>query len=245
MQIEKAGFIFENDFSIQFILARTIDVFLRHPVIFLGLPFIAALPAMMLEAALGDILPQWMIVPVYFFMRSLGVGAMVYAVLKINAARSVTVTEAIVRGLKPQIAPILVTAAIVNLAVVLGLFFLVVPGLFIMCLWSMSMPVCLAERLQPPENLMRSAELTDGYRLKIFALIVVYYLLMKLFALGGLELAGFMTDFLIDNHMILTLAEHLAAIFPSGFYGIMVTLIYSDLRLTEGLNYQDLADLID
>jgi hypothetical protein len=59
---------------------------------------------------------------------------------------------------------------------VLGLLFLVVPGLFLSTIWLVGLPACLAERLGPWTSLRRSRELTKGHRWKVFALTLLLFI---------------------------------------------------------------------
>lgn len=56
---------------------------------------------------------------------------------------------------------------------VLGFMLLLIPGLILMCLWSLVVPACVLERLGPLSSLSRSARLTKGYRWPVFGLILL------------------------------------------------------------------------
>jgi hypothetical protein len=62
------------------------------------------------------------------------------------------------------------TALLLSVPVALGLMLLVVPGLILMSVWLVAMPVCVIDKLPPLASLSRSSRLTKTVRGKAFAL---------------------------------------------------------------------------
>jgi hypothetical protein len=88
------------------------------------------------------------------------------------------------RGRRPQLARsirvalarawyVIGLALFMTFGIVVGAFFLIIPGLFLMTVWYVATPACVVERLSVGASVDRSMQLTRGYRLKIFAMIAM------------------------------------------------------------------------
>lgn len=84
-----------------------------------------------------------------------------------------------VGGLFASVAPVLVTlilAAIgVGLGVAIGLVLLLVPGLYLLTIWSVVAPVIVIERTSLPEAFRRSHDLVRGHGGPVFVLILIVF----------------------------------------------------------------------
>ena len=71
----------------------------------------------------------------------------------------------------------------------LGFLLLVIPGIMLLCMWSVAVPALVEERTGIIDAFDRSQQLTKGNRWKIFGLLLVvlitYYLVTAVFALIG------------------------------------------------------------
>lgn len=75
---------------------------------------------------------------------------------------------------------------LVGLGVMLGLIFLIVPGVFLAIAWSLSLPAAIDRNLGATEAMSQSFRLTEGHRGSIFLLFLL---------LGGITLLGFCACF--------------------------------------------------
>jgi uncharacterized membrane protein len=69
--------------------------------------------------------------------------------------------------------PVIGAAFFMTLLGGLASLLLVVPGLILLTMWYVAIPVCVVEQFGPLESLRRSAALTKGHRWKIFGMVVV------------------------------------------------------------------------
>lgn len=69
--------------------------------------------------------------------------------------------------------PAIVMSIVMGIAYVVGLMLLVIPGLVLLALWAVAMPVLVRERLGVFESLGRSAELSEGARWAILLLVLL------------------------------------------------------------------------
>lgn len=74
--------------------------------------------------------------------------------------------------------PSLLVLAVATIAIILGAFLLVVPGVMLMCTTYVVVPASVAERRGLFGSIDRSRSLTLGHRMKIFGTVLVVWLVM-------------------------------------------------------------------
>lgn len=122
----------------------------------------AASPA----AAIGPVMVAMLVVGAALFAIQLG--ALTHGALADLSGRKARIGELLGVGARRAISTLLVTV-VVYLACVGGTLLLVVPGIVVACMLCVSVPVALAERTGINASLRRSAALTSGRRLTLFA----------------------------------------------------------------------------
>ena len=138
-----------------------------------------------------------------------------------------------------RILPILVATLLSYLAISLGLMLFVVPGLILLTMWILLVPVIVAEGKGPLGSFGRSAELTKGSRWRIFGLMVILFVIQ----VGALFLAGFVGTALGGR-----VASAAAAAVSSGFSAILLATFLASLyvelrRAKEGKSVDGLAEI--
>lgn len=83
-----------------------------------------------------------------------------------------------VQAALPKFVPVFLTALFVQVLVSLGLFFLIVPGVFLAVMLLVSTIACILEDRSPVEALKRSRELTRGNRWRLLGLVLILALLV-------------------------------------------------------------------
>ncbi len=89
--------------------------------------------------------------------------AMMYGVANQMSGRSTDLGESLRRGVS-LILPVIGTSLVVMLAIMGGLILCVVPGIIAMIMLYVAIPVAVVENRGIGDNLRRSSELTEGYR---------------------------------------------------------------------------------
>ena len=69
--------------------------------------------------------------------------------------------------------PVLGMTILMTLGAMLGFLLLIVPGIILWLMWSVSVPALVEERRGVIASMRRSAELTRGYKWPIFGLLVI------------------------------------------------------------------------
>jgi hypothetical protein len=169
-------------------------------------------------------------------------GAGTYAVSERYLGNAVTIGQALARALK-RFWTLSVAQLSVATRVVFGVILLVIPGI----LWSLSyalvVPIVLVEGHKALPSLKRSWDLVKGYRKKVFAILVVVYVLQWLlgFGMGSLANTLFALESTTANVMESALSN-LLSIFMTPFGIIADILLYYDLRIRkEGFDLEMLS----
>ena len=96
----------------------------------------------------------------------------------------------------PRLWTVVGVSIVAGIAIALGLVLLIVPGLYLMTIWSVVVPVVVLERLGVFQAMGRSRELVRGYGWTVFGVIVLTFLIdfaasiVLGIALGGLPAAA-------------------------------------------------------
>lgn len=137
--------------------------------------------------------------------------------------------------------PLLLAGLIYSGLATLGLAVLIIPGMFLYALWAAAIPACVVEGLGPLASLKRSAELTRGYRLKIFGLMIICLAIVIV-----LGLADAIVERIVDHETTLLLVRSVLAAPAYAFGAILNVVIYYDLRaIREGGKLGGLSDVFD
>jgi hypothetical protein len=76
-----------------------------------------------------------------------------------------------------------------GIGILLGLVLLIVPGIYLIAIWSLALPALMAEDLSVSESLSRSKALTEGHRLVVLGLMLLISIPSMLFVFGSASLA--------------------------------------------------------
>jgi hypothetical protein len=105
-------------------------------------------------------------------------GALVEAVADIRDGRAdLTMGQTFSRA-QQHIGTLAIAGILAGLAIALGLLLLIVPGLYLITIWSVLIPVIVLERRGVMEAFGRSRELVSGYGWSAFGVIVLCFLIL-------------------------------------------------------------------
>jgi hypothetical protein len=229
--------------SVGSILSHTFSVFFKNPGLFLALGFLVVLPAVLLDV-------ESIRNPGYRFLAQLGVnviqlvfqGAMAYGVFQVLRGEKAGIGDAMGRGMS-RIVPLCGAALLLGIAKVIGYLLLIVPGIIMTCVWIVTIPACVVEKLGASRSMERSAELTRGNRWSIFGLVALLFVVMVLLGLG----VGFgLVALTGGNKAVAQMAVAFVAFIPQTFDSVMCAVLYYDLRASrEGVTVDSLANVFD
>lgn len=192
--------------SVGSVFGRSISVIKANPVSTLGVTFaLIALPQLVLgqlggQAALVRSLHPgaYALIGVYGLIVGLlwlvASGALVQAAVAHDQGRPAEPGEVLQQGLKRAL-PLLAVYLLFIVGVWIGAIFLLVPGIMLAVMWSVSLPAIVAERPGVFGAFGRSRALTKGARWHVFGvmlLALVIYMLVSI-AIGVASAAGYGT----------------------------------------------------
>jgi hypothetical protein len=119
----------------------------------------------------------------------------------------------------------------------IGTLLLIVPGIIVLMMWYVAMPVCVVERLGPLKSLGRSRMLTKGHRWKLFGLLILVGFVGGAFPAFG-QMIGGRVGFVIFQYLVQAVV--------GAFSAILVVVVYRDLRVAkEGIDTDRIASVFD
>jgi len=137
--------------------------------------------------------------------------------------------------------PLIGLAILVSLGIGFASILLIFPGIMLYCAWAVAVPALVEERQGVLASLSRSSELTKGYRWKIFALVLVYLVIVWVISAatglvaftggGALSMAQLVLRAIISSATTMISAAGVAA-------------MYVELRASkEGASFENLAEI--
>lgn len=132
-----------------------------------------------------------------------------------------------VQAALPKFAPVFLTALLVQVLISLGMFFLIVPGVFLAVMLLVSTIACILEDRSPVEALKRSRELTRGNRWRVLGLVLILALLV----IGAGLLVAIPTAAAGIVPGIGALVGRVVASAAEGLLGVFVTIILTHVFL--------------
>lgn len=117
-------------------------------------------------------------------------GALTRATVAENEGRRASFVDCLAAGVRVLL-PLIAIGLIFGFAMGFGFVLLIIPGIFVMIIWSVAAPAEVVERDGVMMALSRSTELTKGFRWKILGLflvlLVIYLFVFTLLGLVGLS----------------------------------------------------------
>lgn len=105
-------------------------------------------------------------------------GALTEAVADVRDGRADLSIGDTFRRVQPRLPAIIAAGIIAGLAIAIGLILLIVPGLFLMTIWSMIVPVIVLEGKSAGDSFGRSREIVRGNGWNVFGVIVLTILVV-------------------------------------------------------------------
>ncbi len=135
--------------------------------------------------------------------------------------------------------PVIGITIVATIGTGLGTILLFVPGLMLMTMWWVAVPVTVVERIGVLASLRRSAELTRGYRWRVFGVIAVVYL--------GQIVLEMLTNFILAGAPIFRhFASFMITVAATAYFAVVTAVCYHDLRvLKDGVGVDEIASVFD
>jgi hypothetical protein len=130
-----------------------------------------------IAAAIGGV-AVLVVLPLSIIGLFLVQAALVEAVADIRDGRAdMTIGETLSRGAS-RIGPVAVAGILAGIAIGIGFILLIVPGLYLLTIWSLIVPAIVLEGRGVFESFSRSSSLVKGYGWPVFGVIIVEILIL-------------------------------------------------------------------
>jgi hypothetical protein len=129
---------------------------------------------------------------------------------------SQTVNEAL-----PFIGPVALASILAGIAITIGLVLIIVPGLFLITIWAVIVPVIIIERSGAMASFGRSRQLVRGHGWPVFGTLVLVYIIMLVVNIVLSLIFSALPHVLGDG-----LSSVISGTLISPFLALVVTLVY-------------------
>jgi len=237
-----------GDFRVGAAISRSRSVLRRHVLAFFVVGVIASSPMLLLayiqtgEPADEELLSSllWLLFSLVALMvfTTIGQAVIIHAAFQDMRHAPVRLVESLNMVLR-RFWPLL-GLALAGLLSVVGLLFLIVPGLILSTLWFVVLPACMVEQLGAWTSLRRSRELTRGHRWKVLGLTV----LLMIATSSGSAVESWVTA--ATSPIVGTAGELIWSGIWTAFTATTTLVIYHDLRMAkEGIDIEPIAVVFD
>ncbi|HEY6254880.1 MAG TPA: hypothetical protein VIY51_03715 [Xanthobacteraceae bacterium] len=243
-----AGAFTEADFSAGRALERTWSVLSRNFPAFFVVTVIASLPKYLFTFGVIPAPDHWLqallltifATSLWVVIATLSQAMVLYGAFQAMRGRGFGVGESLRLGSR-RIFAVIGVAITLMLFGSLGLIVFVVPGLMFFAMSFVALPACVVEERGVSSSMTRSAQLTKGHRWKMFALMMLIYIVDTI------------VDGTIDQILgsaesgIPAFAGHMVwSAIRGAFYAILVVVTYHDLRVAkEGIDTAGIAAVFE
>jgi len=160
------------------VIASAVDIYKRHAAVLIGAAVVVFAVEALLVLVLGWVGAILGIVASTFFN-----GMVVELVRDVQDGRLDASVTDLFKSVAPVVLPLIAVSFLAGLGIVIGFVLLIVPGLYLMTIWSVVAPVTVLERPGVAAAFTRSRELVRGYGWQVFGVIVVVILIVIVVAI--------------------------------------------------------------
>jgi hypothetical protein len=201
----------------------------RHLLTIAFVIYLAAAIVAGLLGLIGGIFGYFLGSIVEFVAAFLLQAALVKAVQDVRDGRADLSFGETVSAATPYIGPVAIASILAGIAITIGLILIIVPGLFLITIWAVIVPVIVIERSGALASFGRSQQLVRGNGWHVFGTLVLVFVILIVvdFVLGLIFLA---LPLLLRNGLSTVISGTLIA----PFIALVVTLIYYRLSGASG-----------
>ncbi|MEO6859224.1 MAG: hypothetical protein ABI323_11685 [Solirubrobacteraceae bacterium] len=118
----------------------------------------------------------FVVVVLFWVLNTLYQGAVVELVSDVKDGRRDYTVMQLLRSVEPVLWPLMIVSVLFGIGVAIGFVLIIVPGLFLLTIWSVVAPVTVLERPGVLAAFGRSRELVRGNGWSVFGVIILIYL---------------------------------------------------------------------
>lgn len=247
-----ASTVMIREFSFGTVMSGSFSVLFRNLIPFLFFAILLTVPGFLFaylmpvpETQTEAQIRPFIAVLIDFVCATLVSATLVYGTVQELRGRHASIGASIGHGLS-VILPALGVTLVIGIGIALGMILLIVPGLILVCMWWVAVPVAVVERPGVFASIGRSAELTKGSRWTIFGIFVVVALISGLIVfLLGVAMAPAVFRGSISPLTFFIIDWLVGAAF-SAFSAVLAGVGYFALRVDkEGADIDQLAEVFE
>ena len=153
-------------------------------------------------------------------------GALVTAIEDVRDGRADLSIRETLAHVRPRLNTLALAGILAALGITVGFILLIVPGLFLLTIWSLIIPVIVLEGTRTMDSFGRSRELTRGNRWGVFGRILVTLLIV---GVAGAIVAG-VTRAILPEQIDEYVANVVSSSLTAPYAALVWTLMYYRLR---------------
>jgi hypothetical protein len=161
------------------VLSRTFSVYTAQAATLLPAAFVVFLVVGVINGLLASTL---ILFPLTFAIRiiagTLYQGMVVALVNDVQDGRRDYTVRELFEAVTPVLLPLIVAGLLAGIGIGIGLILVIVPGLFLLTIWSVIGPAIVVERVGAIDAFGRSSHLTKGDRWPVFGVIVIVFIIV-------------------------------------------------------------------
>jgi hypothetical protein len=154
------------------VIASALTIYKNHAAVLLGAAVVVFAVEAILVLVLGPIGAILSIIVGTFFT-----GMVVELVRDVQDGRLDASVTDLFKSVTPVVLPLIAVSFLAGIGIAIGFVLLIIPGLYLMTIWSVVAPVVVLERPGVFRSFTRSRELVRGYGWQVFGVIVVAFLI--------------------------------------------------------------------
>jgi hypothetical protein len=221
------------------VLGEAWAMYKAHARHLLTIAFAIYIVAAILAALLGlaGVFGEFLGIIVTTFAAFVLVAALVKTVQDEREGRRDLTISGTVNAAMPYLGNVAIASILAGFAITIGLFFLIVPGLYLITIWAVFIPVIVIEGAGALDSFGRSHQLVRGHGWQVFGTLVIVYIIQVIAGLVLGLIFSALPYFFRDG-----ISTVIAGTLIAPFLAIVVTLIYYRLtessRVNAGAGYQ-------
>lgn len=156
--------------------------------------------------------------------------ALVEAVQDIRDGRADLTIGETFRRVGPRLGAVIGASILAALGITLGFVLLIVPGLILLTLWSLVVPVIVLEGTPAMQAFGRSRDLVRGHGMRVFGVIVLGLLVL----LAATIVVAIVLAPIGNSGVRQALSNLVSGVLTAPFYALVATVLYFRLRAAHG-----------
>lgn len=157
------------------VVRRTFDIYREEAGLLLPAALVLYAVEFVVALALGSVTGLVLAI-LYLVLALLYQGLVVELVSDVQHGHHRHTIGTLVEAVTPILLPLLAVSILFGIAVAIGFVLLIVPGLILLTLWAVVVPVVVLERLGVFASFGRSRELVRGNGWEVFGVLVLFFL---------------------------------------------------------------------